>query len=104
MVFVLHTLSPRSLIFDIRTKLAAHKMLASGVPGAHTIAIEPIPATFERQQVNLRLDNMLVTAITSGKAVPLRVPLRCLPWQRALRRQPRHHKLRRVAAGGLQYQ
>ena len=47
MMFVLNILSPRSLILDIRTKLAAHKMLASGVPGAHTIAIEPIPATFE---------------------------------------------------------
>ena len=78
-------------------------MLASGVLGTQTIAIEPIPATFERQQVNLRLDNIPVTAITSGKAVPLRVPLRCLLWQRALLRQPRHHKLRRSAAGGLHY-
>ncbi len=59
MAFVLHVLRPGDVFLDVGANVGSYSILASGVAGAHTIALEPIPATFDRLSRNLRLNDLL---------------------------------------------
>jgi FkbM family methyltransferase len=58
MAFVLHVLRPGDLFLDVGANVGSYSILASGVAGAHTIALEPIPATFDRLSRNIRLNDL----------------------------------------------
>jgi FkbM family methyltransferase len=57
MAFVLHLLRPGDLFLDAGANIGSYSVLASGVVGARTIAVEPIPATFANLERNLLLND-----------------------------------------------
>jgi len=59
MAFVLHVLRPGDVFLDVGANVGSYTILASGVAQARTLALEPIPATFERLLRNLRLNDLL---------------------------------------------
>lgn len=59
MSFLLHFLRPDDLFVDIGANVGAYTLLASGVCRCKTIAIEPIPSTFKKLEMNIRLNGLL---------------------------------------------
>jgi FkbM family methyltransferase len=59
MAFVLHFLRSTDRFVDVGANAGSYTVLAAGAVGAMTIAIEPVPATFERL-----LDNVHVNRLT----------------------------------------
>lgn len=68
MAFVLHFLRPTDRFVDVGANAGSYTVLAAGAVGAATIAIEPIPATFERllDNVNVNRLNHLVECLNCG--------------------------------------
>lgn len=60
MGFLLHFLRPNDLFIDIGANIGAYTILASAEIGANTIAIEPIPGTF-----NSLNDNIIINKVQS---------------------------------------
>jgi len=59
MAFVLRLLRPGDSFLDVGANVGTYTILASGVAQASTLALEPIPATFERRLRNFRLNDLL---------------------------------------------
>ena len=59
MAFVLHVLRPGDVFLDVGANVGTYTILASGVAQVRTLALEPIPATFERLLRNLRVNDLL---------------------------------------------
>jgi FkbM family methyltransferase len=59
MGFVLHLLRPGDTFVDVGANVGTFTILASGVSKANTIALEPLPATFDRMMRNLLLNDLL---------------------------------------------
>ncbi len=60
MAFVLHLLRPHDLFIDVGANVGTYTVIASAAAGARTIAVEPIPQTFQHLLDNIylnRLDN-----------------------------------------------
>jgi hypothetical protein len=57
MAFALHLLRPADRFLAIGANVGTYTILASGVAQAHSITLEPIPATYASLQRNLRLNN-----------------------------------------------
>ncbi len=57
MGFVLHVLRQGDLFVDVGANIGSYSVLAAS-KGAQVIAVEPIPATYERLVANLRLNRM----------------------------------------------
>ena len=55
MMFLLHFLRPEDLFIDVGANVGAYTVLASAVVGAESIAIEPVPKTFQRLMDNIHL-------------------------------------------------
>lgn len=68
MVFLLHLLRPNDLFIDIGANIGSYTILASAEVGANTIAVEPIPQTFEHLTQNIKLNNIgdKATALNIG--------------------------------------
>jgi FkbM family methyltransferase len=58
MGFLLHFLRPGDLFVDVGANIGSFSMLASGVVGAKSIALEPIPSTFARLKLNITVNNL----------------------------------------------
>lgn len=58
MAFVLNLLRPDDLFVDIGANIGSYTILASGASGANSIAVEPLPSTFERLRANIRINNL----------------------------------------------
>ncbi len=58
MAFLLHFLREGDVFGDIGANIGAYTILASGVVKANTIAAEPIPATFNLLQQNIKINNL----------------------------------------------
>ena len=69
MGFVLHALRPADLFLDVGANAGVYTVLASGVVGARSIAIEPLPATFGVLQRNLALNGLSASAQALNAAV-----------------------------------
>lgn len=69
MAFVLHLLRPDDRFLDIGANVGTYTILASGVVQAHSITLEPIPATYASLQRNLRLNNLAALAASHCLAV-----------------------------------
>jgi FkbM family methyltransferase len=59
MSFLLHFLQEGDLFVDVGANVGAYTLLASGVCRAQTIAIEPIPSTYENLLLNLRINDLM---------------------------------------------
>lgn len=59
MAFLLHLLRPSDRFVDVGANMGSYTILARGVCGAGTVSYEPVTATFERLQDNLRLNDAL---------------------------------------------
>jgi len=58
MAFVLHFLREGQRFVDVGANVGTYTILASGVCGAETLAVEPIPSTFARLSANVRLNDI----------------------------------------------
>ena len=71
MAFLLHFLHPEDSFFDIGANVGSYTLLASGVCGANSIAIEPVSSTFEILSKNIALNKLqskvsLINAVAGG--------------------------------------
>ena len=68
MAFLLHFLRKDDYFIDIGSNVGAYTMLASAEIGAKTVAIEPIPSTFESLLQNIGINQIhdLVSALNVG--------------------------------------
>jgi FkbM family methyltransferase len=55
---LLHLLRPSDLFIDVGANIGVYTVLASGVVGARTVSIEPIPPTYAELLVNIRLNDI----------------------------------------------
>lgn len=58
MAFCLHLLRVGDLFVDVGANIGSYTVLASKVVGANSLAIEPVPSTFNRLQRNIRLNDI----------------------------------------------
>ncbi|WP_316811398.1 FkbM family methyltransferase [Pedobacter heparinus] len=58
MLFMLHFLIAKDNFIDIGANVGSYTLLASGISGAKSIAIEPVQATFELLNKNILLNNL----------------------------------------------
>ncbi|HSY21708.1 MAG TPA: FkbM family methyltransferase [Polyangiaceae bacterium] len=58
MAFVLHFLREGDRFLDVGANVGTYTILASGVCGAESLAVEPIPRAFERLCANVRLNDI----------------------------------------------
>jgi FkbM family methyltransferase len=56
--FLLHLLRKDNLFVDIGANIGVYTVLAAGAVGARTVAIEPLPETFAKLGLNLRLNSI----------------------------------------------
>lgn len=70
MLFVLHFLREGDFFVDVGSNSGAFTILASGVRRARSVAVEPLPDTFERLEENVDLNRLdkLVTCLNLGVA------------------------------------
>jgi FkbM family methyltransferase len=68
MAFVLHFLREDDRFIDVGANVGTYTLLASGVRRAQSVAIEPLPDTFERLRANLRMNDLdqRVRALCTG--------------------------------------
>lgn len=69
MGFLLHFLRPTDLFVDIGANVGSYTILSSAEIGAHTISIEPVPATFKSLEDNILINDM------QDKVKPLNIGL-----------------------------
>ncbi len=58
MTFVLHALRPTSHFVDVGANVGTYSVLASGVVGASSVALEPVPDTYDHLCDNIRLNDL----------------------------------------------
>lgn len=58
MSFVLHFLRPGDLFIDVGANIGSYTVLASGHCGVQSIAVEPVPSTFQNLQKNVRVNDL----------------------------------------------
>lgn len=58
MAFVLHALRPGDLFVDVGANIGSYSILASGVAGAHSVAIEPDPRTAKNLARNVEVNRL----------------------------------------------
>lgn len=58
MTFVLHFLRDKDVFFDLGANVGVYTLLASGVCKAKSVALEPIPSTFNLLRQNIELNNL----------------------------------------------
>jgi FkbM family methyltransferase len=68
MAFLLHYLRPGDSFLDVGANVGSYTILASGVIGAKSISLEPVPSTFSLLEKNLHLNKLQdkVTALNAG--------------------------------------
>lgn len=68
MAFVLHTLRENEHFLDVGANIGSYTVLAAAGPGARVTAIEPIPSTYRKLQLNVSLNEFghLVRACNIG--------------------------------------
>jgi FkbM family methyltransferase len=59
MAFLAHVMQSGDIFVDAGANVGLYSVWVSGVTGARTIALEPVPGTFETLQKNVRLNNQL---------------------------------------------
>lgn len=69
-IFLLHFLEEQDVFFDIGANLGHYSLLASGVKKCKSIAIEPVPDTFEQLNKQIQLNGLtgLITPLNIGVA------------------------------------
>ena len=55
---LLHLLRPSDLCIDIGANVGVYTILSSAAVGAHTVAIEPMPSTYEKLRTNIRYNDV----------------------------------------------
>ena len=58
MGFLLHFLRPGDLFVDVGANIGSFSMLASGVVGARSVALEPVPSTFVSLKRNIAINGL----------------------------------------------
>lgn len=58
MAFVLHFLRDTDVFFDLGANVGVYTLLASGICKAKSVALEPVPSTFQLLRRNIELNNL----------------------------------------------
>ena len=58
MVFLLHFLRTKDVFMDVGANVGEYALLASGICRSRSIAIEPIPSTYDRLVANVKLNGL----------------------------------------------
>jgi len=58
MAFLLHLLRPDDVFFDIGANVGSYTLLASGLCGAKSVTVEPVPSTFDILSQNIALNQL----------------------------------------------
>jgi FkbM family methyltransferase len=58
MAFLLHFLRASDWFIDVGANVGSYSILASGVVGAHSISIEPVPQTFKKLEKNIDINGI----------------------------------------------
>src|SRR5262249_12841355 len=58
MGFLLHFLRPGDLFVDVGANVGSFSVLASGVVGAKSVALEPVPSTFSVLKLNIAVNGL----------------------------------------------
>lgn len=58
MAFVAHFLRTEDRFVDVGANVGTYTVLAAGVAGAHSVAVEPVPSTFGRLMTNVRVNGL----------------------------------------------
>lgn len=58
MSFALHALRPGDLFVDVGANVGVYSIMAAGAVGADVVAVEPVPLSFERLEMNIRLNDL----------------------------------------------
>jgi FkbM family methyltransferase len=68
MMFLLHFIRPDDVFIDIGANAGVYSLLASGLLHAHSIAFEPVPATFAKLKQHVKLNGLdpLIECINLG--------------------------------------
>ncbi len=68
MAFLLHFLNENDTFFDVGSNVGSYTLLASGVRGAKSVAIEPVKSTFDILTKNIELNKLQdkVSLLNSG--------------------------------------
>jgi FkbM family methyltransferase len=69
MAFLLHFLRPDHLFLDVGANVGVYTVLASAAAGARAIAVEPLPATYQRLRRNVALNQVDARVETLNVAV-----------------------------------
>lgn len=69
MSFLLHFLKPDDVFYDIGSNVGVYTILASGVIGCQTIAIEPVKETYDQLLRNIDLNQIRQAVITYNIAL-----------------------------------
>jgi FkbM family methyltransferase len=69
-IFLLHFLEEQDIFFDIGANLGHYSLLASGIKRCQSLAIEPVPETFNQLKKQIELNNLigLITPLHIGVA------------------------------------
>jgi FkbM family methyltransferase len=69
MAFLLHWLRADDLFLDVGANAGSYTLLASGMVGARTVAVEPSPTTFTRLYANVQLNGLEARVRCAATAV-----------------------------------
>lgn len=58
MAFLLHFLKSEDLFIDVGANVGVYSLLASGICKSKSIAVEPIPSTFDKLKANIKLNGL----------------------------------------------
>jgi len=69
MAFLLHALRSQDRFADIGANVGSYTVLASAVVGAKTVCFEPVPATYNRLLLNIKLNGIVDKVTTHNVAL-----------------------------------
>jgi FkbM family methyltransferase len=69
MSYVLHTITSNDLFVDVGANIGAYTILACAVKGARGFCFEPVPDTYARLRVNLRLNELDERAVSFNMGI-----------------------------------
>ena len=58
MSFILHSLNENDVFIDVGSNIGSYTLLSSGVIGAKSISIEPVPSTYNSMLQNIEINNL----------------------------------------------
>lgn len=69
MAFLLHVLNKEDLFIDIGANIGSYTILASSVVGCKSVCFEPVPLTYQKLVMNIKINNLEDKVVALNKAL-----------------------------------